>query len=123
MQFIQSPRRTGKTTAAVAWLRRNPNGVLLVMNVREQERLHRENPDLDKHRFITVDSARQGALVGKLPRRLAIDNLDLILADWLHVAPHEIELTTWNAPPCPRRQCRGHFPHSRWRHWVGWTRR
>lgn len=25
--------------------------------------------------------------------------------------------------PCPRRQCRGRVPHTRFNHWLGWVRR
>jgi hypothetical protein len=89
VKVIVTGRRGGKTTAMLAWMRENPEAVCICTSAFEAGRLAKENPDIDKGRFLTADNARAG-LLGRHPLQVGLDNADLILARFLGVMPDRI---------------------------------
>jgi hypothetical protein len=74
MYIFQAARQAGKTETLVAWAKRNPNRIIVVMDERERERLVRTYglcPEQVRH--WNSNAPRSGGY------EVAIDNLDLIL--------------------------------------------
>lgn len=92
MKFVIRPRQGGKTFEAVKWLQANPGGVLLVHSEEYASALRKEHGFSEKQ-VMSFRSA-QTRLRGRRKTRIAIDNVDLMLAYLLGTGPFEIDLVT-----------------------------
>ena len=98
MRVLSLPRRGGKTAAMLAWMRTNPESVCVCFCAAEADRLHGENPDIARTRFLTPDSAKLG-LRGRHQIPIGVDNADLVLARFLGVP---VDFATVNDLECER---------------------
>lgn len=91
MKIITAPRRGGKTTQMLEWMRNAPDGehrVCVSATQQEAMRLLRENPDLETWKFVSLDEVQghggrgggSGVLYGRGGEiRLGLDNADWML--------------------------------------------
>lgn len=84
MKIIQWPRRSGKTSHLVNWLRQNPDAVLVVMHASEQQRLVRTY-DLKRDQVLLPHECAH-RLRGR-EVKLAVDQLDHVLGALLGQMP------------------------------------
>lgn len=75
-------RQTGKTMALLNWLKFYPNGVILVHNQSEKERLL-GLPGVVDSQVETVDSWIAGAKDGRSPGPVAVDNIEFMIQHFL----------------------------------------
>lgn len=80
MKILYSPRQAGKTTRMIAWLREDPQRVLVTFSFEEAQRLTDLYPDL-LNRIVDWRSyiERRGYAWRFHPKAIALDNADLIL--------------------------------------------
>jgi hypothetical protein len=78
VRIIGRARRAGKTMDSLRWLALHPNGVLIVHDYHEKDRLARQFPEL-ADRIFTIIAWQEGAMRGLQFQEVAIDNLDLCL--------------------------------------------
>lgn len=90
MNFVIRPRGGGKTAAAIAWLRDNPGGVLIVHDESYAKRLRKEH-GLTGEQVVSYGSA---SLRGRRVSAVGVDNLDLILGHLLGTGPAPVSLVT-----------------------------
>lgn len=96
MNIIHRARRAGKTTELVDALRANPTSKLVVFNAEERRRL------IDTYKLTTDQAARVliarfGALRG-VDGDVAIDNVDLVLREYLGRGVDTISASTDERP-------------------------
>lgn len=92
-KFVITPRAGGKTHAMLAWMRENDgrDGVKVAIchDERYARRLQRENPDIESWRFVGPTNIQ--SLRGRHPEpRIAVDNVELLLAQFLGRVPEFI---------------------------------
>lgn len=106
VQVIARPRRNGKTTEAVKWVLEGDSTdsypfwtrVLLVPSIAAADYVRRQFPALDYRQVFAWNewrSARRGAL----PVEVAVDNADLLIAQYIGQVAGFVTLTGDAAPP------------------------
>jgi len=86
MKAIVLPRQGGKTQRLLRWLILDERRILIVMSMRERDRLLRLFVDLPKlgRRIVTLDMILRGATRGMWPDPIyGIDEVDQVLAQLL----------------------------------------
>ena len=80
MKIYISPRRSGKTTKAVDWLKEKDNRILITFGIQEADRLRELHPNLSK-RIMTHREYRDTFFVTeeKKNQEIGIDNLDQVI--------------------------------------------
>lgn len=95
MQFIVMGRRAGKTTRMIEALKEHKSSILIVASDNERRRVVEEYKLSwgDADRVLTPQMARNEFFCRKRPAKVYVDNIDLIITQFLGVLPDVATLT------------------------------
>ena len=82
MKVILSPRRSGKTTKMIEWLKEDEKHLRLVITHEEELRLKREYPEV-RNQIVDWESYVETHKSGSYFKTVSIDNAEMILQKYL----------------------------------------